>query len=264
VTIDKPNNTINIWDGAIESSAPDYDAGTEAFKTTIDNLLVQFGSHKETLLFFLRNACDGDPKAAPFDADELWSRVETLARNYYAEESVKREVMGNADREARCRKIATILGRARAMIDDAMRAPDLANDLIWGWWGGTSECADAWAEVRNVEPLYIKRQFEKLLEGLAALEAGAVRAADGAHKGRGRPRGTSVLPPDYIIALAAVYRSSTGSKPGAGDGPFAKFVMEFLTALRRNIEYESVIGAIQDARALSFQDGGVALSPFGE
>jgi hypothetical protein len=264
VTIGKSSNTINIWDDAIESSAPDYDAGTEEFKTTIDNLLLQFSSHKETLLFLLRNSCDGNTKAAPFDADKLWSRVETLARNYYAEELVKREIMPNAERVARCRNIATILERARAMIDDAMRAPDLADDLILGWWGGTSESAEAWAEVRDVEPLYIKRQFEKLLEGLAALESGAVRAADGAHKGRGRPRGTSVLPLYYIIALAAVYRSSTGSKPGAGDGPFAKFVMEFLAALRRNIEYESVIDAIKDARALLFQDGEIALSAFDE
>jgi hypothetical protein len=57
------------------------------------------------------------------------------------------------------------------------------------------------------------------------------------------------MPRDYIEALAAVYRDKTGSKPGAGNGPFAKFVMEFLTALgRRNIEYETVIKAIKDAR----------------
>jgi hypothetical protein len=105
-----------------------------------------------------------------------------------------------------------------------------------------------------------------VVEGLAALEAGAVRAADETHKGRGRPRGTSVLPPGCLIALASVYRSSTGSKPGAGDGPFAKFVLEFLTALgRRNIEYESVIAAIKDARTRSLQNPtGWAPSPFDE
>lgn len=254
MSVDKPNDT--------EFPAPVHNAGTEAFMAEIEKLLLQFGNHKEPLLSLLCNAYDGDSKAAPFDTDRAWHDIKSMAHFYFTQEMVKREAISNAEREARCRKIAESLGRARNMIDDAMRAPDLANDLIWGWWGGTSESAEAWAEVKNVEPLYIKRQFEKLLEGLAALEAGAVRAADGAHKGRGRPRGTSVLPPDYIIALAAVYRSSTGSKPGAGDGPFAKFVMEFLTALRRNIEYESVIDAIQDARALSFEDGGVALSPF--
>ena len=256
MSLDKPNDT--------EFSAPVHNAGTEASMAEVEKLLLQFGNHKEMLLSLLCNAYNGDSKAALFDTDRAWHDIKSMAHLYFTQEMVKREAISNAEREARCRKIAEILGGARNMIYDAMRTPDLADDLIWGWWGGTSECADAWAEVKDVEPLYIKRQFEKVLEGLAALEVGAVRAADGAHKGRGRPHGTSVLPPDYIIALAAMYRGSTGSKPGAGDGPFAKFVMEFLTALRRNIEYESVIGAIQDARALSFQGGIVAASPFGE
>jgi hypothetical protein len=62
-----------------------------------------------------------------------------------------------------------------------------------------------------------------------------------------------------------LYRDTTGSKPGAGDGPFAKFVMKFLNALGRNIEYESVIDAIKDARTRSLQNSiGWAPSPFDE
>jgi hypothetical protein len=54
----------------------------------------------------------------------------------------------------------------------------------------------------------------------------------------------------FIEGLAGVYQNSTGVKPGAGEGPFARFVYEFLTAVGRgNIEYESVIDAIKDARA---------------
>ena len=46
-----------------------------------------------------------------------------------------------------------------------------------------------------------------------------------------------------------MYRETTYTKPGAGDRPFAKFVREFLIALGRgNIEYESLIDAIKDAR----------------
>jgi hypothetical protein len=57
------------------------------------------------------------------------------------------------------------------------------------------------------------------------------------------------LPGDFIEGLAEVYQKSTGSKPGAGDGPFAQFVYEFLTALGRgNIQYHSVVDAIKDTK----------------
>jgi hypothetical protein len=202
-----------------DKSAPVHDAGTEDFKTMIETLLVQFGSHKETLLSFLRNTSDGDAKAAPLDADRAWFGIEGLAHRYYVQEWVKREARSNADRETRCREIGETLGRAREMIDEAMSVPDLANDLIWAWWEGTSEFSEAAGAF--VDLLYIEREFEKVLESLAALTAGAIQAADGAHKGRGRPHGTSVLPRDYILGLASVYRNSTGSKPGAGQGQIA-------------------------------------------
>ena len=187
-----------------------------------------------------------------------------MAHFYYAQEWVKREALSNAEREARCRKIAKILGRAHNTIDDAMKLPDssLANDLISGWWEGTSEYAEAaggWVDL-----LYIRREFDKALESLTALQAGAVRAADAAHKGRGRPLGKSVLPPDYIYSLAAVYRRHTGSKPGAGDGPFARFLLAFLSAIghRHNLTDCSVIEAIKDVRTHSLQNPTSLPSPF--
>lgn len=237
------------------------DAGTEAFKATIEKLLRQFSSHKETLLSLLRNAHDGDAITESFDAETPWFSIEGLARLYYAREWVKRETMSNADREARHRKIAETLRHAREMIEGAMNTPNLANDLVWAWWEGTSEYREAAG--RFVDLLYIEREFEKALEGLAALAVGALRAADGAHKGRGRPRGTSSLPPDFINALAGVYRSSTGSKPGAGDGPFARFVLAFRGAIGRHAEMDTVIDAIKDARTYSLQHpSGWGPSPF--
>ena len=53
-----------------------------------------------------------------------------------------------------------------------------------------------------------------------------------------RAKGTAILPRDDIGNLAALYRDSTGSIPGAGDGPFAKFVMEVLTAQGRRNDVE--------------------------
>jgi len=88
-----------------------------------------------------------------------------------------------------------------------------------------------------------------VIVSLAALETAACRAADEVPKARGRPKGSAFLSRGFIEGLAGVYQNSTGSKPGAGDGPFARFVYGFLTALGRgNIEYDSVVDAIKDTR----------------
>jgi hypothetical protein len=219
----------------------------------------KFGRHKEALLAILRDEYKRGLKSAPVDADgaepmpfdtdrAAWHSLESLAYQYFHRERVKQKAAKPADRQARLRDIAKVLERARDMIRETMQS-DFGGDLISGWWEGTSEYAEA--EGRFVDLLYIEREFEKVVTSLAALETAAIRAADGVPTRRGRPKGTAILPRDYIEALAALYRDTTGSKPGAGDGAFAKFVMKFLTALGRNIEYASVIDAIQDARTWS-------------
>jgi hypothetical protein len=88
-----------------------------------------------------------------------------------------------------------------------------------------------------------------VVAGLADLETAALRAADEVPKRRGRPKGTVLLPWEFIATLAEIYQSSTELKPGAGDGPFARFVYAFITALgRANIEYDSIVDAIKDTR----------------
>jgi hypothetical protein len=95
-------------------------------------------------------------------------------------------------------------------------------------------------------------EMKKTVEGLTSLESAAIEAAKKARNKPGRPKGTSVLPLEYVIALALAYRNSTGLKPGAGPGPFARFVCEFLSAVgRRNLAAESVIEAIKNARAVA-------------
>jgi hypothetical protein len=237
------------------------DTGAEASKAKIEELLERFGRHKETLLSLLRDAYNSHATTEAFDAEMSWGSVEGLARLYYARDRVKQEATSNADREARYRKIAETLMHAREMIEGAINTPDLANDLVSAWWEGTTEYQEAAG--RFVDLLYIEREFEKALDELAALATGAARAADGAHKGRGRPRGTSALSADFIYALAGVYRSSTGSKPGAGKGPFARFVLAFRTAIGRHAEMDAVIDAIKEARTYSLQHpSGWGSSPF--
>ncbi len=256
---DEPK-TVTIWDGAITYERPEYDAETKALLEAIETGLAEFGRHKDALLAILRDGherglksvpVDADgTKPMPFDADRAWRlHLEGLASQYFHWEWVKQEVTKPADRQAQLRDIAKVLQRARGVISGAIQS-DVADDLISGWWEGTSEYAEA--KGHFVDLLYIQREFEKVVTSLATLETAAIRAADNVPTRRGRPKGTAIMPRNFIEALAAVYRDATGSKPGAGDGAFAKFVMEFLTALgRRNIEYESVIDAIKDARTWS-------------
>jgi hypothetical protein len=98
--------------------------------------------------------------------------------------------------------------------------------------------------------------------GLAALETAAVRAAGEAHEERARrsgPRKRTMLL-DYVSTLAAVYRESTGAKPGAGHGPFVRFVCAFLAAIRTNISEDYAV--VQNARSWWRTRGNWTSSPF--
>ena len=251
LTVADEFKTVAIWNGAIAYQRP----APKGPPTAVDIGLEEFGRHRDRLLAILRDGYERGHKSAPidaagakaFDADRAWRlHLEGLAHQYFSRESVKQTVTKPADRRAMLRDIARALARSRDAIDRATRS-DVGEDLIAGWWKSTSECGEA--EGRFVDLLHIEREFDKVTKCLAVVEAAAVRAADDVPKTLGRLRGTAILPRDFIEALAAVYRDATGSKPGAGGGPFAKFVLEFLTALGRcNIEYETVIEAIKDAR----------------
>ena len=132
----------------------------------------------------------------------------------------------------------------------------MGDDLFSAWCEGTDEPLasvvsnddGSFAMVRVPEQM-----FNKAVAGLAALETAALRAANEAHEkraGRGRPKGTKVLSVGDILVLAARYRESTGVKPGAGSGPFVRFVFAFLVAIGRAIiSEESVIDLVKDVRS---------------
>ena len=62
-----------------------------------------------------------------------------------------------------------------------------------------------------------------------------------------------VLPYVFVEALAAVYRHTTGVKPGAGDGSFAKFVCAVLDALGREMARRFLAGLDPNATRFTFQ-----------
>jgi hypothetical protein len=216
-----------LWGGIVsyEESVPD--AKTEAIKAEIEKRLAAFEQHKIGLLDHLQKVYNRGPKPNAFDADESWRGLTHWAGIYLWLARVKQEIVLPAARVARLRGLATALGRARRMAEKAMR-DDVGDDLFSAWC--EANVRDDLVPTGPLTLVRIDHEFDKVIAGLAALETAAIRAADEVLKGRGRPKGTAILPGDFIEGLAEVYQKSTGSKPGAGDGPFAQFVYEFLTA----------------------------------
>jgi hypothetical protein len=245
MSTDKPKRKNTLWDIKIEQ--------TEAVEARAG--LVEFNHHKKALLTILRNVyMHGKP--VPFDADKSWHRLIRLAHFYFGLEKMKQETMPAADRVKRLRELAKALGRARGMADEAMQ-DDVGNDLFRAW---VAEIKIPPVSVVGVNDdgqsvlVCIADEIKKVVASLAIFETAARRAANEAHKGRGRPKGASVLPLDYIIGLAVLYRDSTGTKPEARRKSFAGFVYAFLAAIGRpTILEDSVVKLVRKARSRGAQ-----------
>ena len=175
--------------------------------------------------------------------------------------------MPAADRMPRLDQLATALKKSRAIVDAAMQ-DDIGDDLFSAWCEGTDE--PLVSLVRNDDGSLAtvrmpEETFKKAVESLAALETAALHAANHDKRpGRGRRKGTTVLPAGYIEVLAALYREATGAKPGAGRGPFVRIVCAFLAAIgKANISEDYVIELAQAARSWArTRPSGRAPSPF--
>ena len=232
--------------GTIEYQGPVPNPDFAARRASVEADLGIFERHREALLDILREVYERGPNSEPFKAGETWSRLRSLAEVYLHREWVKQRATKPAERQAQLRHIATALARARDVLTDAKRS-DVGNDLFSAWWDldpkplrklfGDDD------DLSNIVDVYV---FDKAIALLAALETTARPQANEIPTRRGRPKGTANLPWDFIASLALIYRGSTGLKPGAGDGPFGRFVLEFLIALGR--KYESLIDDIKDTR----------------
>jgi hypothetical protein len=208
-----------------------------------DASLAAFNKHKQELLDLLRKEHNRGPKAKSYDEEKAWHNLCGLAQSYLGQK--KRVKAPPADRIERLREIAKILRRVRRLVERTMQT-DVGDDLFSAWWEVTG--SDHAKPDGTFDPRYMEQKFKGLVKSLEVLESAASYGADHAKRAkRGRP---PVLTRDDISSLAVVYRESTSSIPGAGEGPFADFVMKFLIATGRpdDIEYESLIEAIKDAR----------------
>lgn len=246
------SQTIKLWDGIVEYEEPPGDARTERVRAAIDRGLLKFEQHKNPLIAILRGAYDRGPKSEPFDEVRSWLRLTNLAGTYHWEAEVANLQMDRTDRKARLRVLAKAIGKARGLIEGAIR-DDIGNDFFSAWCENTDEPRTS--VVRNDQGTLsmaqtAERSFKNATQSVAALETAALRASRAAHGervGGGRPKGTSVLPHGYITVLANIYEGSTGMKPQTGDGPFGRLVLGFLAAIDRELSERRVFEIIEDA-----------------
>jgi hypothetical protein len=212
--------------------------------------LAPFNRHKEALLAILSYVYDRGPKSAPFDEIESYRRLTRLAQWYFSRDEMKKATMPAAKRAKRLGELEKALGWARIMTEWAMQ-DEVGEDLF------IALCVEANITSASVHPRAdgssvltdLSRKVKEVVASLNTLESAARRAARGVRRRGGRPKGTVALPLDYIIALALLYRQSTEVRPGAGPGPFARFVCEFLRGVGQAYPVSaSVIDAIKDAR----------------
>jgi hypothetical protein len=236
---------INLWGHTLECEEPAPGSKIAAINSGIEARLAAFNEHKEVLLALLNYAHKRGPQAKRFDRDKVWSDVKFLAWQLFLQEGAKREqlTMPPADRVKRLRKLEDALSRSRREVNKAIKEikDDAEDELCRAWLDGMDKRLDA-------PPL--RQEFKKVGTNLAALETAAFRAIEDMPKrDGGRPGGTGVLPYGVIIILAYLYLDNTERRPGAGRGPFARFVFNFMTALGHpDLVYQTLIDDIKDAR----------------
>lgn len=219
-------------------------ASEKAVEAEIEAGLTAFDERKEKLLDPLRKVYEYGQKTKPFDEDKAWRSLKFAAYVYLRREveiSQEQAMMPAGERAKMLRQLGSALGVARRKADEAMKT-------VGGHW--FIEWAEANGNPDFTNPIIerFEKQFDKKVAGLAVLETAAFRAAETVRRKKGRPPGTAVLSHDFIISLQSTYRNITKRNAGAGPGPFARFVKEFLTALGRECTTQSVIEAIKDAK----------------
>jgi hypothetical protein len=238
-------------------------AATSRAKKSIRDMvaadLARFDLHRGDLLDVLITVRKRGLGPVSFDAEVLWPDIARLAQWYFWRERTK--PIPNGVRTELLGQLVKALGRACAAAKEDGVVDDLFRSIYEAANGPLTP-----GVVPNIDPSAVSRSLRivtKSIEGMLILESAARRAAANVHRRDGRPKGTSALPSEYVVRLAMLFRSSTGRKPGAGAGPFARFVSAFLDAIGRRIADGAVIAAIKSARTQSLQrPSGWPTSPF--
>jgi hypothetical protein len=217
--------------------------------------LAAFEEHKRDLLDTLQKGHKIGQQSIPLDADKSWEDIIHLARHYFWGRVMEQDARSNRQSIKQLQGLSKALRKANGLTQRAIR-DGVADELFKAWFVQKNISLISAVDIDLATPIDkdgssfltriaddIKEMMETLAT-LAALSHTAASIADVSFKG-GRP---PLLARACIQGLARVYRSSTGLKPGRGDGPFADFAYEFMTAVgQTGFEYESLTDAIQEA-----------------
>jgi hypothetical protein len=160
--------------------------------------LASFAQSKKVLLDSLRDMYERGPKNEPFDAEKSWNSLTHIARGYLWIVQARGNRIPFAVRVKRLQQLAQAIGRARELVDKAKR-DTVRSDLFRGWCAEANILID---EESVLRPVYDK--IEDVVANLGTLERAARRAAKDIRTVRGRPKGTEVLPPGCVPALARI------------------------------------------------------------
>ena len=242
MAFDKRDQSIKI-----STAVLDEEPSSKTIKAIVTNL-ARFSQHKTAVIDHLSNSRLS--KAEDFDGEKWWGHLTPLAQAYF----LHREMPSAPNRKAGLLKFAEALGRARGLAEN-VRLDNAGSELISHLFDGTLPRDPPGQLVPNKDGsigiiYHDSLDLKKLVQALSTYEAAVLREASYLPSSRsGKP---PFLPPTFIRALAAVYLESTGRKPGAGVGPFTRFVMLIRAAL--NPSYQAtddpdrgVIDAVQDA-----------------
>jgi hypothetical protein len=169
------------------------------------------------------------PVKKPFNDEGAWRHLSTLAAVYF----FWRATTPAATREARLHKLAKALGRVQVLAEKA-RQDNVGTDLIGQFIDGVLPREPRGQLVLDDNgtlraEFFPEIDFREIVARLNAYKAAVERSVrDVAPR---QPGPVAVLPPAYIAALADAYLDFTEKNPGAGQGPFYRFVMQFRAAL---------------------------------
>ena len=223
-----------------KAGTPSSQAATNGiFRGRFAAELTRFSRHKQKLLDALVEGHRRGPKLAAFDKDKSWDDLLHLAQFYFRSEEAKKNKKSARTYVKQLTEFADHIGKAQSLVPNGAYG-DVGSYIFWMWSRKVKK--------GGLPPTAI--DFDRFFTILAEFKMAARRAADRERAKPGRPRGPSVLPSsEALTGLAAAYRRCTGSKPGAGRGPFARFAMKCLVALgRRDIKEDPLIDAIKVAR----------------
>jgi hypothetical protein len=224
----------------------------------VQSSLARLDKNKEKLLQTLIDGRDRGAGNIIFDTTASWTILRRIAESYLSVQMGK-SPPSNALRVKDLNTLKRSLIVAHALLVKENVYLDLAKAIFH---------ARHKQEPKNVlmaDPGATDKIIAELDEGLRRvqkLKIAASAAAANARSKPGRPNsGSSILPSYYIVNLAKLYRGATGRVPGAGEGPFGFFLVEFLNAVGSgNLESRSIFNLIIRARKTSLAAD--ANSPF--